>query len=440
MEKSIKTLLFIIVSISLTVALRVSLAFGFLPPIVYILYKAKNRKASLKLAVIHLYKCRTVFAIILLLGANIAIWMASGILPTIIYYGFNWIQDFNMLLVTFLTTVLVATVMGTGLGTFSTIGIVFIGLTGPLDYPPALVIGTIVSGAFVADKISPVAALVNLTLQMTKVDYKTYLREAAITLIPTLFITSVVYGVLNEQYVAPLHFDTAWYQEMILSVYHISPWLLLIPVLMFALALKGINTLISMMSVFILGGGAAVLYQGESLQSLFHHILWGYSLSTDQDFLNTTFKGGGMAPMFEVLIIVGLAVMMTGVLMENKVLEPILNRLFHHTKNASELIFKTALVSIFLTSLTCDQTVGITLPGELLHKDYKDKNLSRAVLARTISDSGTIVAPLEFWNVNALIITGLTGVSALAYAPYAVLCYVSPIVMLMHSKLILGKR
>jgi len=59
--------------------------------------------------------------------------------------------------------------------------------------------------------------------------------------------------------------------------------------------------------------------------------------------------------------------------------------------------------------------------------------LDRSILARTISDTGTIIAPLMFWNVNAIIIYGITGISAISYAPYGVLCYICPLVTAISS-------
>jgi len=61
--------------------------------------------------------------------------------------------------------------------------------------------------------------------------------------------------------------------------------------------------------------------------------------------------------------------------------------------------------------------------------------LKHEVLARTISDTGTIIAPLEFWNVNSLIILGITGISALQYAPFAILCYLSPIIAILYTSI-----
>ncbi|NLN49390.1 MAG: hypothetical protein GX154_09980 [Clostridiales bacterium] len=78
--------------------------------------------------------------------------------------------------------------------------------------------------------------------------------------------------------------------------------------------------------------------------------------------------------------------------------------------------------------ITCDQTAAILIPAKFAKERFDHTGLGREVLARTISDTGTILAPILPWNVNALIIYGITGISALSYGPYAVLCFISPII------------
>lgn len=100
---------------------------------------------------------------------------------------------------------------------------------------------------------------------------------------------------------------------------------------------------------------------------------------------------------------------------------------------------RTALLSMFLTSITCDQVVGIIVPAKQLKKRYKEAGLKEEQLASVISDSGTILAPIEFWNVNALILMAIFSINPIQYVPYAVLCYSMPLIIigrgtLMHLK------
>jgi len=83
--------------------------------------------------------------------------------------------------------------------------------------------------------------------------------------------------------------------------------------------------------------------------------------------------------------------------------------------------------------VTCDQTVGILLPSKLLKDKFEELKVKNTILARTISDSGTIIAPLMAWNVNAIIITTITGVTAMSYSIYTVFCYVTPIITVLAA-------
>lgn len=445
MKKSLLILSMIIGCISVSVLFKVTLVYGFMAAIMITLLITRNKVSSVRFGITELYKCKNVFLIILLLGANIALWMSSGILPTLVFYSTSFIGDVNFLLTTFLVTAVVSTVMGTGLGTFSTIGIVFLTLSNPLGYPTPVVVGCLVSGAFVADKISPVAALTNLTMEITKVTYSDYFKSVLKTLLPTVLITGLIYFFLNQSYAGDAVLSLDVFKTVLPEWFNVSLLTLLIPVGMMVLSVVGIPVIHNMLIVFISSSLVTIFYQQHTISSWVNTVLKGFELKSlqqtpDDAFLISIFKGGGMLPMVEVLIIVACAVFLTGLLMSEKHLDPVIKQLMKGTDTPFKLILKTGILSAFLTTLTCDQTVGITVPGEVLQKDYKRMGLNNDVLARTISDTGTIIAPLEFWNVNALIITGLTGVSAVAYAPFAFLCFVSPLVTLGYAKMKLDKR
>ena len=170
-----------------------------------------------------------------------------------------------------------------------------------------------------------------------------------------------------------------------------------------------------------------------SLPSLITSIFFGYSGSTASAELNKILVSGGIKSMIEVVLIVMGAVSLTGLLEKTGMILPLIQKLTIGIRNKRQLILKTALISSFLTIITCDQTVGILLPGRLLQDKYNELGVDTAILARTISDTGTIIAPLMVWNINALILKSLTGISATSYAPFAVLCYLSPIITIILS-------
>jgi len=417
------------------VILDISLFWGFLASIIILTTAIKDKKTAFKTAYAGVKECKSLYLIILLLGANISIWMASGIIPTTIYYGFDRIAGVNYLAFAFVVTALLSTVMGTGLGTLSTVGLALFGIGKGFGLPASVLLGAIVSGAFISDKISPVSALTNLTMEIVDIKYRKYFKAQIKTLIITFTLSVVFYYVLGERLTPVIDIDLLnGYKDTLLINYKITPLLFLIPLAIIIMALTGVNVLKNMLLIFVSGSLIAVFYQELSVNLWFKSVIFGYKSNTGDVFIDSILKAGGIVPMIEVLFIVTGAIVLNGLLSHQKTLEPIFNRILTNTKTPTSLVAKTGLISIFLTSITCDQTIGIVVPGQLLRKRYDDMNLDHSVLARTISDTGTIIAPLEFWNVNSLIIFGITGISTMTYAPFAILCYLSPLVTILYTK------
>lgn len=379
-------------------------------------------------------ECSSIFIIILLVGSLVAIWLASGIVPAMMYYGFDYIQKMNFLLAGFFITMLTAMVMGTALGTVSTIGVALLGIGKGLLIPEGLLMGAIISGAFIADKISPIAALVNLTTKTTGVSYKDNARQGLITLLPTIALVSYFYYYLGKGYNGELNSNQLYhYQEAIEEFFHISPLMLIVPLIIIGMAFIGVK-IIKNMTLGLLGGMIiSYAYQNLGWAEIFRIILGGYSAGTSVEELNTIIKGGGVASMLEAILIVLAAVVLNSIFEGTNMIAPVIENFLLSIKSKRELIAKTGFLSILLTILTCDQTVGILLPGKFLKQKYVEMGLPKSVLARTIGDTGVIVAPIIPWNVNAVLTTVITGVSALQYGPYAILCYVLPIVTLLFG-------
>lgn len=427
-------LLLIIGLIAACVVFDISLFWGFLASIIVMTLTIKDKKTAFRNTLEGVRQCKSLYLIILLLGANISIWMSSGIIPTTIYYGFDKVSTVNFMCFAFLVTTLLSTVMGTGLGTLSTVGLALFGIGKGFGIPEDMLLGAIVSGAFVSDKISPVSALTNLTIEVVDIDYKTYFKHAIKPLLITISLCTVVYYIIGESIQTTIDSQLLMqYQDTLLSNYQISPLLFLIPIAIIIMAITGVRVLRNMISIFVVGSLLTIFYQNISVISWLESVIFGYKANTGQIFIDSILKAGGIVPMIEVLSIVTAAIILNGLLNHQKTLDPIFNRILHKTTTPTSLVFKTGLISSFLTSITCDQTIGIVVPGGMLQERYKEMGMNNAILARTIADTGTIIAPLEFWNVNSLIIVGITGISTFSYAPFALLCLLSPIVTILYT-------
>lgn len=418
--------------ITTSIILDIPLYFGLFSSILFslfVFYKIGFKLDSL-LRIIWkgVMECTPVYVIVLLIGGIIALWIASGIVPTIIYFGFGYLQGTNYLLACFIVTLIVSVIMGTPLGTISTIGIALLAIGKGLLLPDALLIGAIVSGAFVADKVSPLASLVNLTIKTHNIKYKEYIRYLLVTQIPLIITGIIIYYLLGRGYTSEINpYQLSLYQEGILNNFSISSILLLFPVSIIVLAIIGIK-IIPIMSMGLLGGILVSFFlQNMRLGSIINILLMGYKVNTGVDELNSILKGGGIVPMLEVILVIIGAIALSSLFEGTNMIRPIISSFIDRVNNRGDLILRTAFLSSILTIVTCDQTVGILLLGKMLKEKFNKLELNSYILARTITDSGTVIAPLIPWNSNSIIILAITGVSALEYGPYAVLCFLSPI-------------
>ncbi|HEY9646511.1 MAG TPA: hypothetical protein V6C88_09090, partial [Chroococcidiopsis sp.] len=79
--------------------------------------------ALLKMAIAGSRKSLVVIHILLIIGALTATWMAAGTVPSLVYYGVQWINPHTFIVAAFLLTAVVSLLLGTSFGAVSTVGI-----------------------------------------------------------------------------------------------------------------------------------------------------------------------------------------------------------------------------------------------------------------------------------------------------------------------------
>jgi len=147
--------------------------------------------------------------------------------------------------------------------------------------------------------------LLNLTMKVTGTSYRQVLRTMARTLIPVLLITAAAY------YLIGLGFSTGengyliqHYQESILDEFMISQLLLLLPLGVVLLPLKGIKTVPTILIGLVGGIILTLTLQGTGLLATLDFIFWGYKASSHSPELNSILVSGGVWGMIEVVLIV----------------------------------------------------------------------------------------------------------------------------------------
>lgn len=439
MLNPIATMIVCLIFILGSIIMSIPLYYGFVAGILFtgtVLYKKGHSfKDIIKSLVLSVKDIRNLLIIILLIGATTSIWLSSGVVPTIMYYGFSYMEGVNFLLAAFLIMCTVSVFMGTAVGTLSTVGLSLWGIGLGMGIPRNLMVGVLVSGAFMADKISPLSGLLNLMLTTVNIKYKDALKSMIITLIPTLLVTSIIYFILGQDYTMENVENITLFKKAIGESFNTSPILIVLPATVLLLSVRGVNPLITFPVGVVLGSILTLVFQQGNILSIIKSLVFGYRGNTTSAELNNLLVSGGMVSMIEAILIVVGAFALIRLFEEGNMLIPLIDKFVQGINRRITLIGRTGLLSILMTAATCDQTAGIILPGTILQEKYKELKLSNSVLARTIFDTGVTIAPLMPWNVNSFLIKPIMGISAIHYAPYAALCYVCPIVTIIISYL-----
>lgn len=91
-----------------------------------------------------------------------------------------------------------------------------------------------------------------------------------------------------------------------------------------------------------------------------------------------------------------MAVVYNELLARTGITETLLTHLAGGIRTVSGLKRRMGVFSIGLTSLTCDQTVGILLPLEALRPFQKAGRVQAVESAVLVADTGTLIAPWSF--------------------------------------------
>lgn len=124
-----------------------------------------------------------------------------------------------------------------------------------------------------------------------------------------------------------------------------------------------------------------------------------------------------------------------GILEVTGMMATIANKMLEGAINTGSLVLVTVVSCIFINVLCADQYLAIALPGKMFKEEYAKRGLSPRNLSRALEDSGTLTSPLVPWNTCGAAMAGFLGVATLAYAPYAFLNILTPIISVIFGYL-----
>ncbi|WP_338750866.1 Na+/H+ antiporter NhaC [Bacillus sp. FJAT-52991] len=373
--------------------------------------------------------------IIIMVGLTIGAWIGGGIVATMIYYGLQIITPSLFLVSISVICAVVTLAIGSSWSTMGTIGVAGMGIGLSMGIPAPMVAGAIISGSYFGDKMSPLSDTTNLAAGITGTDLFDHIKHMFYTTIPSMLIALVVYFFLGRQF-SSSNVDTKNIDQ-ILNVLNenfvISPWLLLIPVLVIVLVAKKVPALPALAIGIFLGWASHVFIQGGSLADATNTLQQGFSIETGNAMVDELFNRGGIDDMMGTISLTIVAMTFGGVMEQTGMLKAIVGQILKVARSTGSLITAT-IMSAFITNATAsEQYISILLPGRMYVTAFREKKLHSKNLSRALEDGGTVTSVFIPWNTCGVFIVSMLAVHPFEYAPYAVLNYTVPIISIIMA-------
>ena len=389
----------------------------------------------------HMYRVMKVAlpttVIILCVGMMIAASIAAGTVQTVLVYGLSILKPTVFLPATCILTTVVSLATGTSWGTVGTVGHALVGIGEALGVPMHWTVGAICSGAFFGDKMSPLSDTTNLSPAVAGTDIWAHIKAMLPNTIPAYAITIVVYTLVSLNYGSEGGAETLATRDHFLAVLHAHykiGWLTLIPaVVVIYMGFRKYSVMGTLCTGVSLAALIAIVYQGVKVSAVSDILMNGFKAATGDTYMDKLLSKGGIMSMTWVIMMMMLSLAFVGCLEAYGTFRAILAKLNALIKSRFSLV-ATAASAVLIVGLVAGEVyTSIVLPGRLMKGKFAEMGYDRAILSRTLEDWGTLVSPLIPWNNGGAFVAGALGMTAFVYAPFALFCWLSPLIGLIYA-------
>ena len=374
-------------------------------------------------------------AIIILMGVGMLVgsWIIAGTVPTILYYGFEIFSPSSFLASVCVICALISIATGSSWGTVGTVGLALMGIGTGLGIPPELTGGAIVSGAFFGDKMSPLSDTTNLTPAASGIDIWEHIKGMLPTTLPAFVIALGLYIWIGLGYSSDSvdMSSVELLQQTMAANYNISLITLLPALVVIAAAIMQFPAIPTVLIGVFVSSLIAFFLQGVGVHDIFVVLQDGYVSKTGVEMVDQLLTKGGVMSMTWVVTLTIFALAFVGSLEHYGTLKAIMAKLNKVIKGRFGLVGSTYAIVLSVGTIIGDVYTTLVLPGRLLKDKYKQMGYKRTTLTRSIEDCGTLLSPLIPWNMGGSFVAATLGAATITYAPYAFVCWISPLIGLL---------
>lgn len=317
----------------------------------------------------------------------------------------------------------------------ATVGVASMGIGMSMGLSPGMVAGAVISGSYFGDKMSPLSDTTNLASGLTNVDLFEHIRHMFYTTIPGLVISLIIFFVMGQMYgsdhLEQQKIDTI--MNGIQDAFVISPWLLLIPLIVIIAVAFRVPAIPAIVLGIVLGFFTQIFVQGDTLVNAVKVLQTGFTIDSGNKTIDELFNRGGLESMFYTISLTLVAMTFGGLLEYSGMLKALISVVLKFAKNTGSLI-ASVIISCVGTNLSCsEQYISIIVPSRMYVATFIDKGLHPKNLSRALEDGGTLTSVFVPWNTCGVFIFTTLGVSVSQYGPFAILNFIVPIISIIYG-------
>ena len=373
--------------------------------------------------------------ILMIIGILIGVWILTGVVPTLLYYGLKILHPKIFLPATLIICSITSLATGSSWGTSGTIGIALIGIGDGLGFPLPVVAGAVLSGAYFGDKMSPLSDTTNMAPAMVGTDLYTHIKHMVYTTGVSYALTLVIEIMLGFFYGGG-EANLESVNQILAGIdaqFSVNPLMLIPPILVMALAFRKIPAVPGIVIGILSAGVLGAIFQGNTFGGLLSAAYSGYTSNTGVVAVDNLLTKGGFASMMYTVSLVICAMMFGGIMEKTNQLRVVVTVILKKAQTSGSLITATILTAIGSNLILCDQYMAIVMTGKMYAQSYKDMGLHPKNLSRAVEDSATVTANLVPWNSGGAYQAATLGVPTIAYLPFNFFCWLTPLVSMLYG-------
>ncbi|KHO12861.1 na+ H+ antiporter NhaC [Latilactobacillus curvatus] len=372
--------------------------------------------------------------IFILVGALISIWIAAGVIPSLMVWGFKMVSVHWFIPSIFVVCALVGSAIGSAFTVISTVGIAFFGIGATLGLNTTIVAAAIISGAIFGDKSSPLSQSTNLTAAVTETDLFEHIKNLMWTTVPAFVGSLILYAIIGHTS-KNVSLDKIGATVAVLNTHTSVSLLALIPIILIfvcaRLKMPAIPTLFLNIAVSI---GLIFFHNPHTpIAKIASYIENGFVAHTGDKSIDALLSRGGINNMLSTVALIILTLTLGGLLMKLGLIERVMAPLATHLKTPGQLLSAVIASGIGVNLFIGEEFLSVILPGKAFKSTFEKSNLSNLALGRALEDGGTVINYLVPWGVAGVFAANTLGVPTLSYLPFCFFSLLSPIFSILSA-------